>query len=83
MDERKAKGQFILTGSSSNHGQTKLYSGAGRFSIIDMRPMSLMEKRLSTEEVSLNLILQGEEPGSEVIEPSILDFFLSLSFFVI
>lgn len=71
VDERKAKGQFILTGSSSNHGLTKLHSGAGRFSIIDMRPMSLMEKGLSTEEVSLNLILQGDEPGSEVIEPTL------------
>lgn len=71
VDKRKAKGQFILTGSTSNKGMTKLHSGVGRFSIIDMRPMSLMEKGLSTEEVSLELILQGEKPSSQVIEPSL------------
>ena len=68
VDERKDKGQFILTGSAAPEDSTKRHSGAGRFSIIKMRPMSLFEKGWSTGEVSLTTLMKGEEPSSETVD---------------
>ncbi|MCL2425300.1 MAG: DUF4143 domain-containing protein [Oscillospiraceae bacterium] len=65
VDKRKLKGQFILTGSATPDDDTKRHSGAGRFSIIKMHPMSLYEKGWSTGEVSLAALLRGEHPLSE------------------
>jgi len=56
VDDRKKKGQFILTGSANPEERARLHSGAGRFSIIKMRPMSLFEKGWSSGEVSLEKI---------------------------
>jgi len=67
VDERKKKGQFILTGSATPDDDTKRHSGAGRFSVIRMRPMSLYEKGWSTGEVSLATLLKGESPLSEEV----------------
>jgi len=67
VDERKQKGQFILTGSATPDEKTKRHSGAGRFSKIKMRPMSLFEKGWSTGNVSLAAIMSGESPSSESI----------------
>ena len=68
VDERKKKGQFILTGSATPDDDTKRHSGAGRFSVIRMRPMSLYEKGWSTGEVSLAALLNGERPLSEEVK---------------
>ena len=68
VDERKKKGQFILTGSATPDDDTKRHSGVGRFSVIRMRPMSLYEKGWSTGEVSLASLLKGEDPLSEEVE---------------
>src|SRR6056297_882053 len=43
VDERGAKGQFILTGSATPPQKGILHSGAGRISTLKMRPMSLYE----------------------------------------
>ncbi|MDR0444350.1 MAG: DUF4143 domain-containing protein [Treponema sp.] len=64
VDDRKKKGQFILTGSANPEERAKLHSGAGRFSIIKMRPMSLFEKGWSSGEVSLAKLMKGGVPGS-------------------
>ncbi|MCL2150209.1 MAG: AAA family ATPase [Dehalococcoidia bacterium] len=40
VDDRKQKGQFILTGSSTPDDEVRRHSGVGRFSVIKMRPMS-------------------------------------------
>jgi uncharacterized protein len=64
LDERKRKGQFILTGSATPDDRVKRHSGAGRFSVIKMRPMSLFERGWSTGEVELAALLQGEKPHS-------------------
>lgn len=53
IDARKKKGQFILTGSSTPEESVKMHSGAGRFTIVDMRTMSWQELGISTGEVSL------------------------------
>jgi predicted AAA+ superfamily ATPase len=65
VDERKQKGQFILTGSATPDDRVRRHSGAGRFSVIRMRPMSFFEKGWSTGEVSLAALLKGAPPASE------------------
>ena len=67
IDERKQKGQFILTGSATPDDNVKRHSGAGRFSVIKMRPMSMFEKGWSTGEVSLAALMQGQEPSSRSV----------------
>ncbi|GHT97252.1 ATPase AAA [Spirochaetia bacterium] len=68
VDDRKKKGQFILTGSANPEEQARLHSGAGRFSIIKMRPMSLFERGWSTGEVSLAKLVKETAPKSEQVE---------------
>lgn len=68
IDERKDKGQFILTGSASPDEKTKRHSGAGRFSIIKMRPMSFYERGWSSGEVSLLDLFKGIEPITKPID---------------
>jgi len=68
VDDRKKKGQFILTGSANPEERVKLHSGAGRFSVIKMRPMSLYEKGWSTGEVSLSALVKGKAPNSAQAE---------------
>jgi predicted AAA+ superfamily ATPase len=68
VDGRKKKGQFILTGSANPEERARLHSGAGRFSIIKMRPMSLYEKGWSTGEVSLSKLMKGIAPKSDTVD---------------
>jgi predicted AAA+ superfamily ATPase len=70
VDERKQKGLFILTGSATPDDEARRHSGAGRFSVIRMRPMSFYEKGWSTGEVSLAALLGGEVPISA---PAVFD----------
>jgi predicted AAA+ superfamily ATPase len=67
VDERKQKGQYILTGSATPDDKVRRHSGAGRFSVIRMRPMSFYEKGWSTGEVSLTDLMKGETPSSESV----------------
>ena len=66
VDDRQAKGQFILTGSAVPPDDVTRHSGAGRFSRLRLRPMSLLELGHSTGSVSLRSVLEGEPvPGCE------------------
>ncbi|MDO5575135.1 MAG: DUF4143 domain-containing protein [bacterium] len=60
VDERSAKGQFILTGSATPNHKGILHSGAGRIAKLRMRPMSLYESGESTGKVSLQALCRGE-----------------------
>lgn len=60
VDNRQQVAQFILTGSSNPKETTKIHSGAGRFTIVDMRTMSWQELGHSSGKVSLNSLFQGE-----------------------
>ncbi len=60
VDDRGRNGQFILTGSATPDDDVTRHSGAGRFSVIRMRPMSLVESGHSTGAVSLRALLQGQ-----------------------
>jgi uncharacterized protein len=63
VDDRKAKGQFILTGSANPSDDAKLHSGAGRFTMIQMDTMSWQELGYSTGVVKLSDLLMGSFPN--------------------
>jgi len=74
VDESKQKGQFILTGSASPDDKARRHSGAGRFSVMKMRPMSLFEKGWSTGEVSLASLMKGKAPTSETVHFDLCEY---------
>lgn len=75
VDDRKAKGQFILTGSANPTDDVKLHSGAGRFTVVQMNTMSWQELAYSTGTVKMSDLLQGSCP--EFYHPGIsLDFII-------
>jgi uncharacterized protein len=61
VDDRRATGQFLLTGSAVPPDEPARHSGAGRFIRLRMRPMTLTELGFSTGDVSLASVLAGEE----------------------
>ena len=60
VDDRGAKGLYVLTGSATPNDDVTRHSGAGRFSVMKMRPMSLFESGHSNGEMSLSALLDGE-----------------------
>jgi predicted AAA+ superfamily ATPase len=75
VDDRKAKGQFILTGSANPNDDVRLHSGAGRFTVVQMDTMSWQESSYSTGQVKMADLLQG--PLTDFHEPGIsLDFII-------
>lgn len=60
VDDRGTKGDFILTGSARPRDDAQRHSGAGRFGVLQMRPMSLFESGHSDGTVSLAALLDGE-----------------------
>lgn len=62
VDDRKAKGQFILTGSANPNDDVRLHSGAGRFTIVQMDTMTWQELGYSTGKVKMSDLLKGEFP---------------------
>ena len=61
VDDRKAKGQFILTGSANPNDDVRLHSGAGRFTIVEMNTMTWQELGFSDGAFSLAALLKGEK----------------------
>lgn len=59
VDDRKKAGQFILTGSANPEESVKMHSGAGRFTVMDMRTMSWQELGFSTGIISLGALFEG------------------------
>ena len=59
VDNRKETAQFILTGSANPEESIKMHSGAGRFTILDMRTMSWQELGFSTGKISLKSLFEG------------------------
>jgi predicted AAA+ superfamily ATPase len=64
VDQRGAPGQFILTGSSVPNDDVTRHTGAGRFSFLRMRPMTLFETGHTNGAVSLASLFAGEPPRS-------------------
>lgn len=72
IDDRRASGQFILTGSAVPADDATRHTGAGRFARLRMRPMSLYESGHSNGRTSLAALLSGEplralDPGLDVL----------------
>lgn len=62
VDDDRAGGQFLLTGSAAPAG-ANIHSGAGRIVSLRMRPLSLAERGVETPTVSLAaLATQGATP---------------------
>lgn len=59
VDDRKAKGQFILTGSANPADDVKLHSGAGRFTVVQMDTMTWQELDYSSGVVKISDLLEG------------------------
>ena len=62
VDDRNAKGQFILTGSSNPADDVRLHSGAGRFTVVQMDTMTWQELGHSTGVVKVADLLNGTFP---------------------
>ncbi len=60
VDRRRKVGQFILTGSAHPEEDARMHSGAGRFTIVDMRTMSWQELGFSTGKVSLAELFENK-----------------------
>jgi hypothetical protein len=63
VDSRKAKGQFILTGSANPSDHVKLHSGAGRFTVVQMDTMTWQELGYSSGIVKISDLLEGNFPN--------------------
>jgi len=75
VDNRKAKGQFLLTGSANPNDDAKLHSGAGRFTIVQMDTMSWQELGFSSGLVKMSDLLEKQLP--DFYEPVVsLDFII-------
>ena len=61
VDDRQAKGQFILTGSAVPRDDPGRHPGPGRFIHLRMRPMTLAETGYSSKRTSLAAVLAGEQ----------------------
>lgn len=59
VDDSGEFGRFILTGSALPADEVTRHSGAGRFSRLGMRPMSLAESGLSDGSISLAALMGG------------------------
>ena len=71
IDRRSLPGQFILTGSAVPADDISRHTGAGRFTRLRMRPLSLYEAGDSSGEISLRQLLDGHDQRSKRSELSI------------
>lgn len=65
VDDRATPGQFVLTGSSVPADDVARHTGAGRFSFLRMRPMTLFETGHTNGAISLAALLTSEPPRAE------------------
>jgi predicted AAA+ superfamily ATPase len=61
IDDRQKTAQFILTGSANPEESAKMHSGAGRFTIVEMRTMTWHELGYSSGKISLAKLFEGEK----------------------
>jgi predicted AAA+ superfamily ATPase len=60
IDERSQQAQFILTGSADPVETAKMHSGAGRFTVVEMRTMSWQELGVSSGKIRMSNLFAGE-----------------------
>ena len=64
VDDRRAPGQFILTGSAIPADDATRHTGMRRIVRLRLRPMSLHEADRSSGAISLKRLLEGEPPSA-------------------
>jgi uncharacterized protein len=62
IDDLSGKGLFLLTGSSTPEHDPVSHTGARRIALAPMRTMTLLERGLSTGDVSVGSLLEGTPP---------------------
>jgi len=78
VDQRKERGQFILTGSVVPKMTENMHSGTGRIARLTMRTMSLFESKESTGQISLLDLFDGKTGMIGTSELSIDDIVYTL-----
>jgi hypothetical protein len=73
VDDARAPGQFILTGSSVPADDLVRHTGAGRITRLRMRPMSLFEMGRSSGAISLAGLLDGQPAQSTEASLTVTD----------
>lgn len=73
IDTSRQKGRFILSGSAVPPEDVTRHTGAGRFSRLRMRPMSLWESGDSTGEISVRALRRGQSEVEAVSEQTYED----------
>lgn len=71
VDERRLKGQFILTGSTVIDDDEIMHTGTGRISKMSMYPMSLYESEESNGKISLNELFNNKDLDIDGIESNL------------
>lgn len=61
VDERRLRGQFILTGSTVINDDEIMHTGTGRISRMSMYPMSLYESKESNGKISLKELFNNKD----------------------
>jgi len=64
-DSGGRSGQYVLTGSATPNDDVAMHSGAGRFSFLPMRSMSLFESGHSSGALSLRSLMEGSRPSAD------------------
>lgn len=78
VDKNSAPGQYILTGSYVPAKNQDRHSGAGRFSRLIMRPMTLFESGISTGTISIKDLFEGTADVSGMSDLKIGDLAVAL-----
>lgn len=74
VDDTAEKGQFILTGSATPDEVAHRHSGAGRVRSVVMRTLSLCERGVEAERVSLGKIIDGTQEHTAGTSLSVPDY---------
>jgi hypothetical protein len=65
VDASKEFGEFILTGSAVLPDDDDTHTGAGRMRRLNVRPMTLFEKEISTGKISISELFDEEFTGTQ------------------
>ncbi len=71
VDERRLRGQFILTGSTVIDDDEIMHTGTGRISKMSMYPMSLYESKESSGKISLKELFDNEQLDIDGIQSNL------------
>ncbi|GAA4508885.1 ATP-binding protein [Brevibacterium yomogidense] len=74
VDDRAARGQFVLTGSATPADEAPRHSGAGRIRSLTMRTMTLQERGVDATPVSLASLFDGSLEPSSGTQASVSDY---------